>query len=132
MTVRIDSFAEAEQAAREYARLASELERLEERLKEFAERRRELVGKERALGPLVVGFEKVAPQVKVPREALDWLRKTYDGEFVRFEPVPKRPELRRFLSHTFAGVVEEFREHGIVLVEGYERFYLKLVRKTNL
>jgi cytolysin (calcineurin-like family phosphatase) len=122
---RIATWEDAEVAAQEYAELTSQLERLEEQFKEFAERRRAQVGKERVLGPVKIGFEKVAAQVKVPTEALPWMEKLWP-EYIERRLAAKKPSLKSFLKKAAETIVAGFRDQGVIYTSSYERFYLRL------
>jgi phage host-nuclease inhibitor protein Gam len=128
----IRTWEEAELAAQELAELNSQLELVKERLREFCERRHDAVGKARVLGPAVVGFRRVAPAVTVPAEALAWLRSFAGGRFVRLQPVPEKPALRRYLEQADEAVLAACRAQGIALVAGYEQFYLTLRRSEDV
>jgi hypothetical protein len=129
--MELKTWEDAEVAATEFAELTSQLEILREELREFCERRHDAVGKARVLGPAVVGFHKVAGTVQVPSDAFDWLRAFYGGKFITLKPVPEKRKLRRFLEKADQEIVATCRAQGIVLVAGYEAFYLKLARNEK-
>jgi hypothetical protein len=130
--MEIKTWEEAENVAATYVHHISQAEQYAEALKEFAERRQAQVGKARVLGPVILGFRKVAPSVQVPTEAMDWLRSFWGGRFTELKSVPRKPELKRFLEKVASTeALAACREQGIVLVAGYEAFHLKLARNEQ-
>jgi hypothetical protein len=131
--MELKTWEDAETAGTEYAELTSQLEILKEHLREFCARRHDAVGKARVLGPIIVGFQKIAPTVEVPTEAMDWLRSFWGGRFTELKSVPRKPELKRFLEKLASQeALETCHAQGIVLVAGYEVFRLKLARNQEV
>jgi hypothetical protein len=126
--MELKTWEDAEVAGTEFAELTSQLEILKEELREFCERRHDAVGKARVVGPAIVGFHKIARTVQVPSDAFDWLRAFHGGKFIKLKPVPEKPSLRRYLEKADQDIIVTCRTQGIVLVAGYEAFYLKLTR----
>ncbi len=114
--------------AQVYARLVSELEQIEEAMKQFAESNPELVAPRRGmtLGPLVIGYEHVPASVTAPSESIGWLMDQQGGIFVFSRPAVDKPTLKRKLEHASEEIIARFRQHGIVYVSAYERFFARL------
>ena len=129
--MELKTWEDAETAATEFAELTSQLEIIKEELREFCERRHDAVGKARVVGPAIVGFQKIGPTVQVPSDAFDWLRAFHGGKFIKLKPVVEKPSLRRFLEKADQDIIAACRLQGIVLVAGYEAFYLKLARQGS-
>jgi hypothetical protein len=129
--MELKTWEDAEVAGTEFAELTSQLEILKEQLREFCARRHDAVGKARVLGPTIVGFQKIARTVQVPSDAFDWLRGFHGGKFIKLKPVAEKPGLRRYLEKADDAIIAACRTQGIVLVAGYEAFYLKLARREK-
>ena len=129
--MELKTWEDAEVAGTEFAELTSQLEILKEELRQFCERRHHAVGTARVLGPAIVGFQKIGPTVQVPSDAFDWLRAFDGGKFIKLKPVAEKPSLRRFLEKADRDIIAACRAQGIVLVAGYEAFYVKLARQGS-
>jgi len=129
--MELKTWEDAETAGTEFAELTSQLEILKEQLREFCERRHDAIGKARVLGPAIVGFQKIARTIQVPNDAFDWLRAFHGGKFIKLKPMAEKAGLRRYLEKADQDIIAACRAQGIVLVAGYEAFYLKLARQGS-
>jgi Bacteriophage Mu Gam like protein len=128
----IRTLAQAEQAARRFARATRVLDRIEAQLKDFAENSKAAIGRSRvlvkddALGQVTIGFRRVPPSLAISGEGdlIVWLKKEYGDKFVEVIERVDRPLLKSHIEER-SGRMEELAQHGVAYREATEVFFVK-------
>jgi phage host-nuclease inhibitor protein Gam len=130
MPIEIPTWEIAEGYAEEYAKLNSMLELLHEAFKAFAETRQTQVGRGRVVGPLTIGFRKVAPSVALTDEAsfILVLKRELDGRFVETIEQVDRVALKKLLANSKDPTAKMLLDAGAIYRGASAPFYLKLNR----